>query len=295
MTEHDVFICHASVDKAAIARPLAKTLSKFGARVWFDEFSLRLGDGLTVAIDKGLSSSRFGVVILSKAFFSNGRTQHELSGLRTKEISSGKTIVPIWHNVDATEVRNFSVTLADKLAIKTGSASIQEIGLRILRVVRPDIADNFARWHLWRSLIENKNTTMVPLGDIKISPIRHRTLPNSLIVRIRLVYEALEDAGFSSLEAMIANFRRDFDPAREVEIWAHIAASYQHVCKRRNLTSHKKQAVLQEMIKISFLDKEGAKNLLEGGDDNAVEALVAWLEVGVPNRPASKRRRRKGS
>lgn len=65
MSEFDVFISHASEDKAEIARPLAESLARAGLRVWLDEFELQLGDSLREKIDQGLSLSRFGVVVLS--------------------------------------------------------------------------------------------------------------------------------------------------------------------------------------------------------------------------------------
>jgi TIR domain len=69
MTSYDVFVSHASEDKNKVARPLAACLESLGLRVWFDECQLALGDSLRRNIDRGLSESRFGVVILSPAFF----------------------------------------------------------------------------------------------------------------------------------------------------------------------------------------------------------------------------------
>ena len=43
---HDVFISHASEDKDAIVRPLANALISCGLKVWYDEFTLRIGDSL---------------------------------------------------------------------------------------------------------------------------------------------------------------------------------------------------------------------------------------------------------
>ena len=65
----DVFISHATEDKEKVARPLAEALRNNGLDVWYDEFSLNLGDSLQESIDKGISESRFGIVILSKSFF----------------------------------------------------------------------------------------------------------------------------------------------------------------------------------------------------------------------------------
>jgi hypothetical protein len=55
----DVFISHASEDKDSFVRPLATELRKNGLRVWYDEFSLRLGDSLNESIKQGT----FGITI----------------------------------------------------------------------------------------------------------------------------------------------------------------------------------------------------------------------------------------
>ena len=68
MMQHDVFICHASEDKDAVARPLAEALREWHLDVWYDEFSMKVGDSLREAIDRGLASCRYGVVIVSPAF-----------------------------------------------------------------------------------------------------------------------------------------------------------------------------------------------------------------------------------
>ena len=67
--------------KTDIARPLAEKLKALGLKVWFDEYSLKLGDSLRESIDNGLMKSDFGIIILSKNFFSKGWTQKELDGL----------------------------------------------------------------------------------------------------------------------------------------------------------------------------------------------------------------------
>jgi hypothetical protein len=132
--EWDVFISHASEDKEAIAHPLAEALSAKGLRVWYDDFSLKLGDSLRQSIDRGLARSRFGVVILSGYFFEKHWPQQELNGLATREVNGEKVILPVWHGVGFTEVRNYSVTLADRLAVQTkdGLARVVE---KIMQVV----------------------------------------------------------------------------------------------------------------------------------------------------------------
>ena len=66
MTEKcDVFICHASADKKAFVRPLAEALCRLSVTVWYDEFSLHLGDSVSQQIDKGIAAAKFGVVVIS--------------------------------------------------------------------------------------------------------------------------------------------------------------------------------------------------------------------------------------
>jgi hypothetical protein len=57
-TPWDVFICHASEDKDSLVQPLARALSLLGLQVWYDEFSLTVGDSLSRSIDRGIAGSR---------------------------------------------------------------------------------------------------------------------------------------------------------------------------------------------------------------------------------------------
>ncbi len=113
----DIFISHASEDKDAFVRELANELTAKGLKVWYDEFTLTIGDSLRRSIDQGLANSQYGIVVLSHNFFSKEWPQRELDGLVAKEISSGKLILPIWHDVTKDDVARFSPILADRLAV----------------------------------------------------------------------------------------------------------------------------------------------------------------------------------
>ncbi len=135
----DVFISHTWEDKEDIARPLAEALRQKGLRVWYDEFTLTLGDSLRRSIDRGLAQSRYGVVILSPHFFDKEWPQRELDGLAAREVSSGKTILPVWHNVTREDVSRFSPTLADKLAVSTAKG-LDAVVKEVLRLPRVDLS-----------------------------------------------------------------------------------------------------------------------------------------------------------
>jgi hypothetical protein len=133
----DVFVSHASEDKRATALPLANALQALGVTVWLDDFELKIGDSLRRKIDNGLANSRFGIVILSQAFFSKNWPQYELDGLVTKSMSGEQSILPIWHGITKAEVIAASPSLADKIARSTAEFTIEEIAKEIAGVVRP--------------------------------------------------------------------------------------------------------------------------------------------------------------
>jgi hypothetical protein len=133
---YDVFISHASEDKEEIVRDLAHGLQRHGLEVWYDEFALRIGDSLRRKIDVGLTTSRFGVVVLSPHFFAKNWAGYELDGLVTREMSGERQIIlPVWHNVSRDDVMGFSPTLADKMALQTSTTSVEAIAAQIADVV----------------------------------------------------------------------------------------------------------------------------------------------------------------
>lgn len=130
-SSHDVFISHASEDKDDIVRPLANALINKGLDVWYDEFTLRIGDSLRQKIDRGLARSRVGLVVLSPSFIAKGWTNYELDGIVTKSVSGEQILLPIWHNITKQQVIDFSPSLADKVARSTATHTIDEIAYEI--------------------------------------------------------------------------------------------------------------------------------------------------------------------
>ena len=114
------FISHDSRDKDIIARPIATKLSRLMCPVWFDEFSLKIGDNLRESIEHGIKESKKCVLILSKNFLSNpGWTKKEFDAIFTKELIEKQNVVlPVWVDVSKEEVYEYSPSLANKVAIK---------------------------------------------------------------------------------------------------------------------------------------------------------------------------------
>ncbi len=135
--KYDVFISHASEDKDSFVRELATTLQdKHSIKVWYDELSIKWGDSLRIAIDKGLTNSKFGIVVISKSFIKKGWTNYELDGLFQIEMTNGKTILPIWHDITKDEVQAFSATLTGRKALNIAMFTIDEIADELQNILK---------------------------------------------------------------------------------------------------------------------------------------------------------------
>ena len=259
--EYDVFISHAWEDKDTFVRPLADLLQKFGLKVWYDEFSLKVGDSLSGTIDKGLSNSRYGVVVLSKAFIKKPWTEYELRGLITKEIGKEKVILPIWYKITKDEIAQFSPTLADKIALLTEKLNTTQIALALLEQIRPDIHNELLRRLSLENILNNGNVVSAKISDLRPAEIRHKDLPENILVRLRIVYQAFGELLDQSLEEFIGNFQRDLHPDRELAQWEIMASVFNDVTNGKDFNKLKKRDVLAVLLAISMgaLDEKMAR------------------------------------
>jgi hypothetical protein len=137
----DVFISHASEDKPYV-KPLAEALRAAGISVWYDNMVMNWGDDLRPMIDKGLTSCRFGIVILSKAFLAKKKwTEHELNGLFARERAGQKLVLPIWHEITRNDLLAYSPALADRLAKISATDPQDNIVSDLLHLLGKSIPD----------------------------------------------------------------------------------------------------------------------------------------------------------
>lgn len=129
--EHDVFLSHATVD-LPVARQLHDELHALGADVWIDDFSIRLGQNIVRAIDRGIASARVGVVLVTPAVIA-GRpwVEREFSAL----LNSKETVIPVLHNVTFAELARYSPLLHLNRGLTTADKTIEEIALLIGRTL----------------------------------------------------------------------------------------------------------------------------------------------------------------
>ena len=108
--------------------------------VWYDEFSLSVGDSLRESIEGGLKSCGYCILVLTPNFLSKGGwPKREYDSIFTREvIEDERLILPVWHNVSKQEVMEYSASLADKLARSTATHTVEEIAEEIAGVIKGD-------------------------------------------------------------------------------------------------------------------------------------------------------------
>ena len=133
------FISHDSRDKDEIARKIAINLQNMLCPIWYDEFSLEVGDSLRESIEKGLKECRKCILILSPNFLSNnGWTKKEFDSIFTRElIEEQKLVLPIWYNVTKQDVYNYSISLPDIKGLDWVKLGEEEVCRQLYRKIMP--------------------------------------------------------------------------------------------------------------------------------------------------------------
>lgn len=132
----DAFVSHASEDKESFVEPLVYELRKYGLEIWFDKFALRVGSSLRESIDNGLANSRFGVVVLSHAFFAKNWPQKELNALFSRQVNGHDVILPVWHQLTKDDILRYSPLLSDIIAANS-SDGLLSVARALAQVIRP--------------------------------------------------------------------------------------------------------------------------------------------------------------
>lgn len=89
----DVFLCHASEDKATIVEPLYRALFGAGISCWYDNAEIIWGDSITAKVNEGLSKSDYVLAVLTENFMKKNFPKSELFAALNKSSSSGKAVV----------------------------------------------------------------------------------------------------------------------------------------------------------------------------------------------------------
>ena len=223
---YDVFISHASEDKDTVVRALAAKLDSLQIRVWYDEFSLKVGDSLSASIDHGLRESRYGVVIISQAFLKKQWTDYEYRSLVSRQVNGEHVILPIWHGVTKEEVLQFSPFLADIKALNTTTDTPGKILQQLVRVIRPDIYRQMCLESIINKAFRDGKRTAIPTNKLVSPSTKLSRLTEQQRMRAKAIYYGIGQHLNMSFQNYIDLYELDLYPEHELQSWEMMNACY---------------------------------------------------------------------
>lgn len=275
--KYDVFISHASEDKDAIVRPLATVLEKLSVRVWYDEFSLKLGDSLTASIDLGLKESKYGLVILSKAFLCKKWPEYEYRSLMTREIDGERVILPLWYDVTKEDVKDFSLYLSDIKALPVSREQFKFLIPAILRVVRPDIWREMRMQGILRKAVAEGTPAVAKISGIVRAPERQSNLTKQQLIRSKAVFYGIGRHLNQSFDKYVYEYELDLVPERELQTWEIMNACYLEMIERHSNASEREKKDFFRVLFAFSLGQQSVQGVLLGKMEmDELEAL--WEE-----------------
>ncbi|MEX2477551.1 MAG: toll/interleukin-1 receptor domain-containing protein [Gracilimonas sp.] len=137
MEKFDTFISYAGEDKQ-FANEIVGALKAKGFKVWYAPIELTVGNKLLDSIEKGMSKSKSGILLISSHYLEKGWTNYEMDTLVRQHIEISKNIYPIWHNVSKEKVEARHSGLGGIVSLKT------EIGFSKIISELTKVLSNFA-------------------------------------------------------------------------------------------------------------------------------------------------------
>lgn len=272
----DVFISHASEDKDSIVREIAFRLEQLGVRVWYDEFSLRLGDSLSRSIDQGLLDSDFGLVIISQNFLNKRWTDYEYRSLLAKEDGGKKVLLPIWYGVSKNDIGRFSLYLADKLALDASALSIDKVLLKVLEIIRPDIYQSIKAYNLFKEKMKTAKTIEVDFDRIIPREERRSKLTQQQEVRAKNIFYGIGRVLGSTIEDHVYRYELDTLPEREIQVWEIMNLCFLEFTDKYNIgDSNIRIEVATLLLGFSLGQLFNVRNV---NDEGKVELYNLWTE-----------------
>jgi hypothetical protein len=134
------FISHDSRDKDIVAKKIAVNLQRMLCPVWYDEFSLKIGDNLRESIEKGLKECKKCILVLSTNFISNkGWTKTEFDSIFTRQIlEEQKLVLPVWYRVTKQDIYDYSPSLLNVKGADWEQLSEEEVCRQLYNAITSD-------------------------------------------------------------------------------------------------------------------------------------------------------------
>jgi RNA-directed DNA polymerase len=93
--DYDIFISHASEDRAAIARPIFEACERLGLKAFLDDEHIAWGETFTKKINIALGAARTVLAVISSTSVTKDWPLTEVNTALALDVSGDKTVVPL--------------------------------------------------------------------------------------------------------------------------------------------------------------------------------------------------------
>jgi uncharacterized protein YjbI with pentapeptide repeats len=125
----DFFVSHATTDKESVVLPLVTALRQRGQRIWYDDLEIKPADDLQTVINRGIDSSLFGIVVVSKSFFGRRWTEAEIKALTRRRVFL------VLNGVSAEELATIRPALAGRYAVPF-QLGVEKVADKLVEAIR---------------------------------------------------------------------------------------------------------------------------------------------------------------
>nr|AKQ06244.1 disease resistance protein [Caragana korshinskii] len=114
---YDVFLSFRGKDtRYCFTGNLWKALHDRGIRTFMDDEELRKGDEIAPSLVKAIEQSRMAIIVLSKNYASSSFCLQELSNILDCIKDKGRSVLPVFYDVDPFDVRRLTGTYGEAMA-----------------------------------------------------------------------------------------------------------------------------------------------------------------------------------
>jgi hypothetical protein len=121
-------------DRQGAAKELHDLLVSRGVKVWFSEIDVGLDVPLLRAVDKGLASSRIGIVLVNHALLQR-LPKESIADKELSALLAGDRLVPIVHNTTYEALRDVSPLLASRSGLSTSEGPMADVAAKVAELV----------------------------------------------------------------------------------------------------------------------------------------------------------------
>ncbi|WP_051685080.1 toll/interleukin-1 receptor domain-containing protein [Clostridium sp. KNHs205] len=92
-----IFMSHTSIDKPFVEK-LAKDMEKYGIRIWYDKYEIKVGESIFWKIDEGIDQCDFLGIVISKEAWESEWVRKEVASAWNKQMVMKKNVIlPIFY------------------------------------------------------------------------------------------------------------------------------------------------------------------------------------------------------